>query len=137
MVVKFTEYRIVKFNIEIFGIEYENKTFSLNKHGYFKLKKTFEWDGATPKIRLFGRILGTPDGSINPKTGKPTYYYASMVHDAINQSNCPITYKQWNDAALFLMKRDGHKLWRIYNFGNRLFGRFFGRWKKTKWCILS
>lgn len=132
MAIKFREVKRLKFNIELYGIDYENETFKLNKEGYFKLKKPFEWDGATPKFLLFGKMFGIPDGPISERTGKPTYYYASMVHDALNHSSCPLTYEQWNNVALFLMKRDGHKLWRIYDFANRAFGRFFGRWKDNK-----
>lgn len=132
MAIKFIETKRIKFNIELYGIEYENETFKLNKHGFFSLKKTFKWDGATPKFNFIGITWGAPDGQINLKTGKPTYYYASMVHDALNHSSCPITYDQWNNVALFLMKRDGHKLWRIYDFANRVFGRFFGRWKDKR-----
>ena len=30
-------------------------------------------------------IIGTPEGEINPETGKSKTYYASLIHDALYQ----------------------------------------------------
>lgn len=128
--IKFIERDIVSFYIPIEGIEYENIDFKLNSKGLFTLKPPYCWDGATPKFNFIGITWGSPDGKINMITGKPTYYYASMVHDIINKSDLPITYKQWNNVALYIMKKDSHYLWRIYNWVNCTFGRFYGRWRK-------
>lgn len=47
--------------------------------------KNYSWDGCSPKFKICGKIIGTPDGKIDPKTGKPVTYYASLIHDALYQ----------------------------------------------------
>jgi len=32
------------------------------KDGTVIIKKGYSWDGCTPKIKVFGKIIGTPDG---------------------------------------------------------------------------
>jgi hypothetical protein len=43
------------------------------KDGVLTILKGYEWDGNTPKFRLFGKILGIPDF--------PETWEASLVHD--------------------------------------------------------
>ncbi len=129
-VFKFIEWDIVSFEIPIKGINYEDLRFKLNEKGLFTLKPPFVWDGATPKFNFLDITWGTPDGCLNIFTGKPKTYYATMVHDLLYQSLAPITRKQADECFVFLAKRDDFKLWKIYNMANRIFGRFYQRWRK-------
>ena len=43
------------------------------KNGVLKIVKGYEWDGNTPKVRLFGKIVGIPDF--------PETWEASLIHD--------------------------------------------------------
>jgi len=51
----------------------KNKIVGHIKNGILTIFKGFAWDGCTPKIRIFGEIIGVPDF-------KETYI-ASAVHD--------------------------------------------------------
>lgn len=126
--IKFIETEKTEFEIPIKGIQYENETFSLSKEGIFRLRPPFYWNGATPKVNFIGITWGTPDGALNMATMKPATYYATMVHDALYQSDIPITRRQADECFVYLARRDGFKLWKLYNFFNRTFGGFYRRW---------
>jgi len=43
----------------------------------------YSWDGCSPKIKIFGLIIGTWDGI--KKNDKQELYYPSLIHDALCQ----------------------------------------------------
>jgi len=58
----------------------------IKNNGDIIVKKDYSWDGCTPKFNILDLfIIGTPDGVINIRTGKPKTYYASLIHDALYQ----------------------------------------------------
>ena len=67
----------------IIDVNYENDWVSI-EGGKLTIKKNYSWNGCSPKVKLFGRIYGTPEGPMM-KDGKPQTYYATMVHDALYQ----------------------------------------------------
>ncbi len=66
----------------------------------------YSWDGCTPKFQLFGKVLGTWDGPIDKKTGKPAAYYPSLVHDVLCQfeNKVPYTRKEIDKIFYSLLK---------------------------------
>lgn len=58
---------------------------SIGISGRITVYKGYAWDGCSPAIKAFGKVWGTPDGAINPRTGKPYTYHASLLHDALYQ----------------------------------------------------
>ena len=94
------------------------------------VKKGFEWDGCSPKIRLFGKIIGVPDGFKNSETGLPKTYYASCIHDAIYRykNRIPVTRKQADIMFLIQLQRDGFRCANLYYFFVRKLGWLYGSW---------
>lgn len=115
--------------------------------------KGYAWDGASPKLKVAGLYIGTPDGSIDPKTGKPRTYFATMFHDALYQykslesigNNCscktnpdpderieslsvPMTRADADVLFLLLMEIADFKLKGVYDFFVTRFGKIYGKW---------
>ena len=69
----------------ILDVGYKNDWISISPEGHIHVKKGYAWNGCSPKINFLDMIIGTPEGEINPETGKPKTYYASLIHDALYQ----------------------------------------------------
>lgn len=112
---------------------FESKWLNISTSGRITVKanKTgYAWDGCTPKcsfLNLF--IIGTPDGHIDYRTGKPFCFYASMVHDALYQYLDTVPIPKKDIDRLFLEMLGDFKLRWVYYFAVRLFG---GRCVKQK-----
>jgi hypothetical protein len=95
-------------------------------HIHASQNQEYAWDGCSPKFMLLGLAVGTPDGAINPKTGKAITYYASMAHDILYQFRKDlkgfVTRKQADRVFLELLRRDGFQLAEVYYLAVRLFG---------------
>lgn len=92
------------------------------------ISKGYAWDGCTPKLARIGSVwIGTWDGNICSTTGKPSAYYASLVHDVLYQFlDCyqmPFNRKDADNMFLSILKRDGFPFSRVYWLAVRLFGR--------------
>ena len=114
------------FVIETPNIRNIEKPFVQIVDGTMTILKGYAWDGCTPKRSLFGlKIIGTSDGHIYYKTGKPLCYYPSLVHDAMYQYE--IGARNVADRKFYEMLKEV-KFFpaRIYYWAVRLFGR---RWK--------
>jgi len=100
------------------NVEFE---FLTVKKGIATIKKGYSWDGATPKVKLFGVIIGVPDGK------KDQLRYATLWHDVLTQYG---TGKKKNVDLLF--KKDminvGWSLYSLYYTAVRLFGWL--RWNR-------
>lgn len=83
--------------------------------GELTIVKGYEWDGCTPKITLFGQILGTPDF-------KETYE-ASLVHDFLIEYCIQHTFtrKQIDTVFQKILESKRFKFSFIYAGGVHLF----------------
>jgi hypothetical protein len=90
------------------------------KVGYFKkgvlcIYKDYEWDGCTPKFKLFGKIVGIPDFGGT--------YNASLVHDFLieffNQHS--LKRKEIDFIFEYVLKDDSFQFTWIYSNAVHLF----------------
>lgn len=105
---------------------FEAQWLKISKKGCITVKANvtgYAWDGCTPKWSFLGlAVIGTPDGHIDYRTGKPYTYYASMVHDALYQylDSVPVTKAQVD--KLFLKMLGDFRLRNLYYFCVKRFG---------------
>lgn len=91
------------------------------KDGICIIKSGYSWDGATPKIKLFGKWIGTSDGK------NDQLKYATMWHDVLTQYG--ISSKIYVDYLFYSdMKNVGWKYAKLYYYAVRLFGWL--RWNR-------
>ena len=57
----------------------------IEKDGRITVTRGYAWNGCSPKVCVWDLLIGTPDGVVLEKTGRPKTYYASLVHDALYQ----------------------------------------------------
>lgn len=110
----------------------------LEAGGQITVTRRYAWNGCSPKFCLFDVLIGTPDGVVHARTGRPKTYYASMVHDALYQflnTDTPLTRRQADDAFVRLMSESDFSLRWIYWAAVRLFGWLVWRAKSSarKW----
>ena len=67
------------------GGRFENEWIRLHLDGQLVVKGGYSWDGASPKWKVAGRIVGTWDGPVDPLTDKQKLYYPTCLHDAVSQ----------------------------------------------------
>jgi hypothetical protein len=53
--------------------------------GRITVMRGYSWNGCSPKFCVFDILIGTPDGVVHARTGRPKAYYASLLHDALYQ----------------------------------------------------
>jgi len=107
---------ITLFYASFFDIVFENNYIKLS-NGWITIKKGYSWNGCSPKIKLLGKIFGTPDGR-NNQCKIPSCY-----HDALYQFK--IGTKEDADFIFYeLLKKNNWKLAKIYYFAVVLFGKF-------------
>lgn len=85
----------------------------------------YAWNGCSPKFCLFDLLLGTPEGVVDARTGRPKTYFASLVHDALYQfagDGLPMSRRQADACFLRLMEETGFRPRYIYFGAVRLFG---------------
>ena len=124
------EYKLPKkFQKDIMGpFKFYNKEYNLIMEldgKSVKIKKGYQFIGCSPKVQLFGHVVGTPDGKIDPKTGKPLTFYCSMVHDAMtmndDEPNMPYTRKEMDDLFKHMLYEVGWKYSKLYWIAVRAF----------------
>lgn len=83
----------------------------------------YAWDGCTPKICVYGHLIGVPDGLTSLDTGKPSAYYASLVHDILCQfyHQIPLKMSRIDEIFYMILKRDGFILKDLYYIAVRAF----------------
>lgn len=111
---------------------FENVTFMgdfvMIAGGKLYIKAGYSWDGNTPQFKLFGLVrIGTPNGRINPETGKPKTYYASLVHDALYQyfPKHEISRKAIDDLYFEMLKQADFKGAGVYHKAVRALGGIY------------
>lgn len=57
----------------------------LERGGRITVMRGYAWNGCSPKFCVFDFLIGTPDGVVSDRTGRPKTYHASLVHDALYQ----------------------------------------------------
>lgn len=114
---------------------YTGNAIFLDKKGVLRLvlyedslfiPKGYSTDGCTPKMKIFGWIVGTPDGPTQ-KDGYPQTYWASLVHDALCQFQhneaMPYTRKEIDELFFHMLKECGWKWARLYYWAVRIYSK--------------
>ena len=109
------------------NLSFGYKTLNCEK-GWCTIPKGYSWDGCSPKMVIFGKIIGTPDG------GKNETKESSMWHDVFYQyksdlSKLGVTRYEVDVFFLFLLTKKGWKYSNLYYYGVRLFGGLYGKWE--------
>ncbi len=77
----------------------------------------YAWDGCTPKFSVLNLfVVGTPDGHVDYRTGKPFTYYASLVHDALYQYFDSVPVPKVAIDLLFLQMMGDFRLRKLYYY---------------------
>ena len=133
MIYKFTEINDVELKTDLKGSFFSSEWLTIFKDGRIIIKGSnkngYSWDGCSPKFKIFGKIVGTPDGK---NLGDyPETYFASMLHDVLYQHKKFIDFSRLDVDLQF--KRDLEKVnfkhTDIYYFFVRKFGKLYGIWK--------
>jgi hypothetical protein len=106
----------------------------IEKNGRITVMRRYAWNGCSPKFCVFDFLIGTPDGVVNKKTGKPKTYFASMIHDVLYQfldAGLPYDRRQADDFFLRLMEESDFLPRRLYWGAVRVLGFFSLR--ITRW----
>lgn len=93
--------------------------------GRITVTRGYAWNGCSPKFCLLDILLGTPDGVVHARTGRPKTYFASMVHDALYQflkTDSPITRRQADSCFFQLMEDSDFSPRYLYWLAVRVFG---------------
>ncbi len=113
----------------------------IHPDGRIQVKDGYAWDGCSPKFSIFDLFyIGTPDGVMNVRTGKPKTYCASLVHDALYQfmdhPDMPYSRAQMDRFFRVLMKDADFRLGGLYWLAVRVFGGIYhwiaGLFTRTK-----
>ena len=137
---KFKHLRADWIQTNLVGKNFESVWLRIEPNGKITVKGDYgagyAWDGCSPKIKLFGKIIGTPDGRIDPNTNKPKTYYASMFHDAIYQfkraDGMTISRKESDMIFKIMLRKSNFKAWKLYYRGVRWGGAFLGKWNSKQ-----
>lgn len=126
-------------NYEFRDTKKENKIrMTIDTSGRITVNKGYAWDGCTPKFSFFDFfVVGTPDGILSDRTGKPKAYHASLVHDALYQflpdlpPEEPVYTRKMADDIFFNILEDARFApRRLYWLAVRLFGGIFMNTRK-------
>jgi hypothetical protein len=97
----------------------------IEKGGRMTVMRGYAWNGCSPKGCLCDILLGTPDGVVDSRTGRPKTYYASLVHDALCQflpDGLPLSRREVDHCFLALLAESGFRARWLYYGAVRLFG---------------
>jgi len=96
------------------------------EEGILYVSKDYAWNGCSPKRKVLGIWLGTPDHATN--------IHASLVHDVLFQFSATkhfkLSFEQVNSLFRSLMRKDRFPLSEMYYRAVMCFGLDF--WKKDK-----
>jgi len=111
---------------------------TISKGNIITVKAGYAWDGCTPKFSFLDLlVIGTPDGILSDKTGKPKAYHASLVHDVLYQflpdlppDNKVYTREMADGIFLEILEDADFALRKLYYYAVRTFGGFFAYTRK-------
>ena len=132
MVYKFTETKDVTIVTSLKGIHFDSEWLLIKPNGLVTIKGSnkggYSWDGCSPKVKLFGRIIGTPDGG--SLGDYPITYYASMLHDILYQYKkvLPFSRLEVDQEFKTQLEKVNFKFTSVYYFFVRKFGGMYGKW---------
>lgn len=101
--------------------------------GRITITRGYAWNGCSPKFCFFDILLGTPEGVVHARTGRPKTYYASLVHDALYQflsDGLPLRRRDVDRFFLRLLEESQFAPRWIYWVAVRLFGWIV--WRATR-----
>jgi len=106
--------------------------------GRMTVMRGYSWNGCSPKFCVFDILIGTPDGVVHLRTGRPKAYFASLVHDALYQFlplSAPLTRADADRVFLRLLAESNFAPRRLYWLAVRLFGWIvrLGQNRVRKW----
>jgi hypothetical protein len=99
----------------------------LEKGGRIVVMRHYAWNGCSPKFCFCDILLGTPDGVVDVRTGRPKTYYATLVHDALCQflpDGLPLSRADVDRCFLALLVESGFRARWLYYLAVRAFGWF-------------
>ncbi len=102
--------------------------------GKITVTRGYAWNGCSPKWCVWDVLLGTPDGVVHARTGKPKTYFASLVHDALYQflpDGLPLRRRDADRFFLVMLGESDFAPRRIYHWVVRLIGWLV--WRATRW----
>ena len=106
----------------------------VEKGGRIVVMRGYAWNGCSPKFCFFDLLLGTPDGVVDARTGRPKTYYASLVHDALYQfvpDGLPASRRDADRCFLALLAESGFRPRWIYYAAVRVFGGLLRRVQRS------
>jgi hypothetical protein len=133
-----------KYKSSIKGRKFENEWFKLDKDGTVTIKGThdrgYAWDGCTPKFKIKDMCIGTPEGVLNPDTGKSKTYHASLIHDVLYQFSPDIrsfVKRSEVDQEFYnILKKNKFESAKLYYLGVRL-GGWPSWYRKLSWITIG
>ena len=129
MIYKFTITQDIKLPTDLKGKEFKSKWLKIEANGDCTITKGYSWDGCSPKVKIFGKIIGTPDGK--SLGDYPITYFASMLHDVLYQNKSTLPFsrlevdQEFKNQLIFV----GFEFTNLYYFFVRKFGGLYGTWK--------
>ena len=105
----------------------------LERGGRMTVTRGYSWNGCSPKFCVFDILIGTPDGVVDSRTGRPKTYHASLIHDALYQfvpDGLPLTQHDADRCFLRLMEETGFRPRLLYFSAVWLFGGLVWRAKR-------
>lgn len=105
----------------------------INVQGVLIVNRDYSWDGCSPKFKLFGKVIGIPDGPLDPSS-RPVTWRASLFHDALCQfqdhPNMPFSREEIDAIFLRLAELDGFEHARLYHRAIRLLGGVYSQFSQ-------
>lgn len=90
-------------------------------HYGLHIVKGYSWDGASPKVCVFGKIIGTWDGK------NDCLKFPTLVHDILCQFDNPLTRKEIDQIFYKLMKDVGFPYAKTYYRAVRFWSMIRGK----------
>lgn len=131
------EYRtLFSFNKDLYFFDQDGFCrLTITQRGVIRVHAGYAWDGCTPKVKIGNKVLGIPDGAINAHTGKPSAFYASLIHDMLCQfqdhEEMPFSRAEMDYIFYRILVRDEHSSPKLYYQAVRWLAKPYGiitRW---------